>query len=211
MTSTSTWSERLWGIDWDATLPWKTESGAQCIRVPFEQALPFVKDNYDLIFASANRGFLSEEFTEAKAAFYQEADTFMFVHDAKDVGIAIAHPSDWNTYYLRTMAILPSYKSRHLATEWTVRVLDLLNRQGVSRFETETAPSNHTVIHGLNKLGLMMTGTTTTERWGTLLRYTKFMDSNADAFYVRRYCMGGWNDRLRPHHQDGSSQERRIS
>jgi RimJ/RimL family protein N-acetyltransferase len=214
MTEASTWSERLWGIDWTSTLPWTSDSGVVCDRVSLERALPFIRHHYDRIFASANQEFFPESLTEAKIAFYREADIFLFTSEGIDIGIIVAHPTDWNTYYVRTMGVLPEHKSRHVATEWVARTLDLLKNHGVMRFETETAPSNHTVIHILNKYGMMMTGTLTTERWGTLLRYTKLMDEAADAFFVKRYCMGGWDDSQHSRVQPRSrprNQERRVA
>jgi ribosomal protein S18 acetylase RimI-like enzyme len=194
MSEVPSWSERLWGIDWSDHFPIRYESGAVCEKVSLERALPFIRDNYDRIFASAQRAFFGESMSEAKERFYKDSDIFLFSADDVDAGVVVAHPTDWSTYYLRTLAVLPRFQDRHLATAWVSAVAEMLRAHGVVRFEMETAPANHRVIHGLNKLGMMVTGSSHSERWGTLLRFTKILVPQAEADFVRRYCLGGWEN-----------------
>jgi ribosomal protein S18 acetylase RimI-like enzyme len=194
MSEVPSWSERLWGIDWGDHFPIRYESGVVCEKVSLERALPFIRDNYDRIFASAQRAFYPDPISEAKLRFYRETDIFLFTEDGAEMAVVIAHPTDWSTYYLRTFGILPEYQNRHFGTQWVLEITRVLGQHGVSRFESETAPANHAVIHILNKLGMMVTGSRQTECWGTLVRLTKIIDRAAEGDFVRRYCMGGWDD-----------------
>jgi RimJ/RimL family protein N-acetyltransferase len=206
----STLSERIWDIEWSSILPWTFESGVICERVPIDRVLPFAKEHYEKIFASATSSFFQEEQGDSKLRFYREADVFLYREGTTDIGFAISHPTDWSSYYLRMMAVLPEHQDRHVGTEWTVAVMRVLKKHGVGRFEIETAPANHRVIHGLNKLGFMVTSTTQSERWGVMLRYTKFLDERAETDFVHRYCMGGWDDTRRSPAQP-KPKERRAS
>jgi RimJ/RimL family protein N-acetyltransferase len=206
----SSLSERVWNIDWSSILPWTFESGVICERVPIDRVLPFAKDHYERIFASATNDFFQEGQSDAKLRFYRETDVFLYRDGSTDIGFAISHPTDWSAYYLRMMAVLPEHQDRHVGTEWTVAVMSVLKKHGVGRFEIETAPANHRVIHGLNKLGFMVTSTTQSERWGVMLRYTKFLDELAEECFVHRYCMGGRDDARRSINQK-EQKERRAS
>jgi GNAT superfamily N-acetyltransferase len=195
MSEVPSWSERLWGIDWGDHFPIRYESGVVCEKVSLERALPFIRDNYDRIFASAQRAFYPDPISEAKLRFYRETDIFLFTENGTELGVVIAHPTDWNTYYVRTFAVLPEHQSRNVAHEWVARTLQVLQTHGVLRFETDTAPANRAVIKILSNFGLFVTGTLATERWGVVLRYTKLMDKSAEDDFVRRFCMGGWDGR----------------
>ncbi|MFW6086439.1 MAG: GNAT family N-acetyltransferase, partial [Myxococcota bacterium] len=87
-------------------------------------------------------------------------------------------------------AVLPDYWDRRAASDWIERTSDVLAHRGIHRLETETAPANHRVVHLLNRLGFVITATTQSERWGVLLRFTRFLDQEPAQLFADRYCMG---------------------
>ena len=44
-----------------------------------------------------------------------------------------------------------------------------------------------------------VTGSCSSERWGQLLRYTKFLSDDAQAVFVRQYTAMTFSNRLEPH------------
>src|SRR5262245_10721779 len=105
--SSETLSRRLWDIDWAERLPWTLADGSSVERGSFEDALPFMAENYAGIFGDEPERFLVEGMTDAKRRFWREMDVFVLRCDGVTAGICAGHPSDWSTYYVRTFALLP--------------------------------------------------------------------------------------------------------
>ena len=112
-------SQKLWDLDWAQLLPWSFEEVTVEVGT-FDEALPFVAEHYARIFGTdelAGR-FLVEAMTPAKRRFGAEMDVFLFRAEGRTVGIFMSHPSDWSTYYMRTAALLPEYRGRHLVSRF---------------------------------------------------------------------------------------------
>jgi len=178
-------SERLWGIDWRVLLPWTFDD----VRVEysrFADVEPFIADLYPKTF-NVERQWLSEGTTEAKRRFGEEMDVFTFCADEKIVGVVAGHPTDWSTYYWRTAAILPEYRQRQLLTRLTERVGGPLRDVGVARMEVDTSPANRPMVRLFCSHGFIVTSTISSERWGINLRFTKFLDEEAERIYVAQF------------------------
>jgi hypothetical protein len=102
-------------------------------------------------------------------------------------GVWIGHPSDWSTFYARSMALLPEFRGRGFFLDFFTRVAATLKGAGVERIESETAPTNVAVNLGFVRLGWVVTGTVNTDRWGTMLRYTKFLSPEAERCFQRQF------------------------
>lgn len=178
-------SERYWNIRWPE---WR-HGGITAELVAIDAVTPFISQHYAAMFPSEPNRFFTEQLTETKLRYLAEADCFLFRADGRQVGVCIAHPTDWATYYIRTMAILPEYRGRSFTAEFLHHLWGILPTVGVTRFEAETAPTNIPVNRLLTGLGLAITGTTTTERWGTLVRYTKFLDAEAEQCFRRQFVI----------------------
>jgi hypothetical protein len=181
-------SQRLWNLDWRSVLPWHFDDG----RAEFasaEEALPFIRDHYAAIFGQKDLEgrFLPSPTTEAKRRFFAEMDYFILRVGERDAGIVLGHPSDWTTYYVRSAALLPAYRDRHLLTQFSERLYEPLRASGVERIEAECSPANVPMARLLTGQGYMVTGSVTSERWGVVLRYTKFLSEDAIAAFMRQY------------------------
>lgn len=143
--------------------------------------------HYPSIFASEPDRFLAEAMTEAKRRFLAEADVFLFRKAGADVGICIAHPSDWSTYYVRSMALLPEIRDHGLAQQWSDFLSTHLRAAGVQRMEAETAPTNVPMQRLFLGTGWVPTGSVNSERWGVMLRYTLFLQQDAQRAFERQF------------------------
>jgi RimJ/RimL family protein N-acetyltransferase len=186
-------SEEFWGVDWETALPrLLTSDGIELRCSDIERALPFIGNHYATIFEEqpgASR-FLAEPFDGAKLRYYRRADVFEVADGNETVGLVIGEPSDWSSYYLRTMGLLPEYHGRQLASSILTYMFDVLGRVGVRRFELDTSPSNMATIQVLTRLRFNITGQFTSERWGALLRFTKFLDDRAEEVFLDSFCTG---------------------
>jgi ribosomal protein S18 acetylase RimI-like enzyme len=186
-------SRFLWGIDWAEWLPRDlTDDGIELQESDIDSALPFIEAHYAEIFEQeAERGrFFHEPFDGAKRRYYKTADVFEIKQSGCTVGLLIGAPTDWSTYYVRTIGVLRAYQGRQLPRLILPFLFDRLAEAGVRRFEAETSPSNLASVLNLTRLRFNLTGTVLTERWGALLRFTKFVDSNAEGVFLDKFCAG---------------------
>ncbi len=200
-------SLRLWDLDWGTLLPWAFEDVA-VESATFDDAFPFIRDNYGRIFGKeADQGrFLGSPMTEAKRRFCGEADVFLFRDAGKIVGVFMGHPSDWSTYYMRTAALLPEYAGRKLVSRFMDRICEPLRAAGVERLEGDVSPTNTPMMKLHLGQGFLVTSMVNSERWGTYVRFTRHLSGEADAVYRRQFCST-------PPFRDGqpTTQERRTS
>jgi hypothetical protein len=184
----TTLSSRYWNLDWSDVLPWRigdvtVESGT------FADAVSFTNEHYARIFQSAESSFLSQPMTDAKRRFSEEMDVLLFRAGPKVVGLLLGHPSDWSTYYMRSVALLPDYRGRAILTKVMERTYGPLERAGVERIEGECAPSNVPMMRMLVGQGFVLTSTATSERWGLVARFTKFLSGESQRVFSRQFCV----------------------
>ncbi len=186
------WSERLWDLRWEDHLPWQLDGGIRVQAGSLADATPFIRDHYADIFELGAQGgrFLSEPMTPAKERFVRESDVFLFRDGERLIGILMCNPSDWSTYYMRSAAFLPEYQSRGLLGSCVERTFDVLRDAGCARVEVEAAPSNFASIRLLTRLGFNVTSMTNSERFGTIIRFTKFLLEDAETVFLDQFCSG---------------------
>jgi len=187
-------SERLWSIPWGKLLPAPlTAAGVSLRRVSYEEAGAFAAEHFERIFdeESSSSAFRFQESGAARSHYYRLfGDVFAFSHEGRIVGIAACNPTDWASYYIRNVSLLPEYEGRNLSNAFLKLLITRLPSYGVERLELETSPANLTVIQIVTRHGFNLTGQSSTERWGNLLRFTKFLDGRAEAAFLDQFCSG---------------------
>jgi hypothetical protein len=191
----ATLSQRLWDLDWTTILPWQLDDDVTIHPGRFDEASEFARAHYPRIFGTGDGRFIVEPTTPAKKRFGAEMDIFLFhsrsiAREHGDDGIFgffCGHPSDWSTYYLRSMAFLPECRRKHYGSAFFSRICEALGHAGIARIEGDTAPTNIAVGRILSKLGFIVTSTVCSERWGMLLRFTKFLESDLGASFTRQF------------------------
>ena len=197
-------SARWLDLDWRRHLPWRI-GHVDVVHGTADHALAFIGAHYGALFDTAadEDRWLREPMTAAKRRFLDDADVFVFRDGDRTVGIQIAQPTDWSTYYLRSTALLPAYQAHDLATDLCLRMMAPLRDAGVTRLECETAPTNTACMRAVIRLGFVPTATHNTDRWGTLVRFTRYLDDSADEIFRAQYCAGTW-PRCRPPESPGA-------
>jgi len=182
-------SRHLWGLDWAAILPWEfdgitVESGSFS-----KDAAPFIETHYAAIFGSSEESrFFAEPFAGAKTKFFEASDAFIFRDNGKTIGIYTANPQDWSTYYTRTAALLPEYRSRHLVSRFMEKIYEPLQKAGVNRVEGHVSPTNAPMVKLHMNLGYVATSMLNTDRWGTIILFTKYLNRESESVFERQYC-----------------------
>lgn len=189
-------SRTLFGIDWAAHLPLELDGGVKLELASVDQVLEFVAAHYAGIFGigAADRRFFIEEQTPAKTRFLEMSDRFVFREDGRAIGVLVGNPLDWSTYYWRTVAFLPTCQGRGLLAAALARTDAVMRDAGVTRIEGDTAPNNQRQLRLLLRLGYCVTATINSERWGTVLRLTKYLRADAEEHFTTQFC----RDSFRP-------------
>jgi hypothetical protein len=169
-------------------MPWAFEE-IIVEKVAFESALPFMQEHYPTIFdsASGETRFLASPMTEAKRRFCDESDVFVFRTAERIVGLFVANPADWSSYYMRSVAVLPEFRERKLLTRFMERSYAPLREAGVERIEGECSPANAPMMRMLVGQGFLVTSTANSERWGATVRFTKFLNEEAETVFLRQF------------------------
>jgi hypothetical protein len=205
-------SKRFWDLDWSRLLPWHFGDVAlECGT--FEDVLPFIRDNYARIFGreGAEARFLADPMTVAKRRFGEEMDIFLFRTAGRIVGVLMSHPTDWTSYYMRSVAILPEYREQRLLTRFMERSYEPLRTAGVERIEGECSPTNLPMMRMLVGQGFLVTSTANSERWGATVRVTKFLREEAESVFARQFCAMQTKGSRAPGAELTLSLERRMS
>lgn len=185
-----TFSRRLWELDWSRHLPWVLDEGVRVEEGSVDEILTFMRCHYGSIFAvdPEDQRFLPDAFTEAKRRFLSASDRLAFRDGDQIVGVLVGNPIDWSTYYWRTVAFLPEHQGRGLLAAALERTDRVLRSVGVERIEGDAAPTNYRQIRLLLRLGYCVTGSSNSERWGAMLRLTRFLNEEGERVFTTRYC-----------------------
>lgn len=189
-----TLTQRLWQLDWREHTPCRLDGDVRLEVASMETLLAFVRAQYADIFTmdAKDDRFLPDPMTPAKLRFLEASDRFVFLDGHRAAGVLVGQPVDWSTYYWRTVAFLPEYQGRGLLAAALERTDAVMREVGVERVEGEAAPTNYRQVRLLHRLGYCVTGSTNSERFGALLRLTKFLAPRGQETFTSRFCQGSY-------------------
>ncbi|HEX5035317.1 MAG TPA: GNAT family N-acetyltransferase, partial [bacterium] len=181
------------GFDWEDYLPHRIDDHEQIELSSFEETFKFHRENYAKVFELEGQAmpFLEDAFTPAKQAYYRQvADFLVFRRDSKIIAAYAGSLGDWSSYYHRNFYVLPEFQSQGRATKVQNFVHRVLGPLGVDRAEADVSPSNLAQINMVNRAGFNAVGMYSSERWGTLIRFCKFLNPKNQKAFLDRYCYG---------------------
>ncbi len=214
--SAGSFSQIIYGIQWSNHFPIRLEGGVEVDVASVEEATAFTAAHYACIFGSdpEDRRFFSDPSSPARARFLAGSDRFLFREGGQAIGLLVGNPVDWSTYYWRSVAFLPEHQGRGLLAAALAHTDRVMREAGVVRVEGEAAPINYKQVRLLLRLGYCVTGSSNSDRWGTMLRLTKYLDASAQERFVTQFCRdtslvscstdrrpteGGSHEEVRPH------------
>lgn len=186
----------LLGIDWQASLPMSfvKEDGLEFVlkSCSYAQGKNFLEENADRLFDAntVNHNFLMLYPSQTKETYYQQmVDHFAFIHQGEMVGYAAINMLDWSTYYLRYINVLPEYRGHKLVIDFVNYAMVELKRAGVERVEAQISANNASQISKHVRMGFVATGSSQSERWGSMIQLTKYLSEKHEAVFKRQFCL----------------------
>lgn len=185
-----THSAELWGFSLCDELPKRlTSDGVEAVASTYECIRDFVVEHYAMFSEEGLGSTPNPSAQKSKQAYLsRECDLIGLRHAEKLVGIMVGAPEDWSSYYVRVFALVPEYQRAGLTRRFVRECLfEPLTRNGVERVVADTNPSNIAMTRLFTELGFFVTGNQLTDRWGPLIRYTKFLDPACEQLFRRRF------------------------
>ena len=184
-------TEFVLDFNWDTLMPLSLSQSPQvmCQKTTVEEAFRFIEKNYLKMHESQNAPNATDSL-ENKFRFYQNmGDFFIMTKERSEaVGLMVAHLSDWSTYYIRYTGLLPSFQKKGLFQTLIHSLIQKLGSKSIDRIEYDISPDHQQQIYLANKMNFIYSGTLLTERWGTLLRYTYYINKHKKVDYINQFC-----------------------
>lgn len=198
-------SETFWKLDLSRHLPLVlTRDGVEATLGCLDRIREFLRREYPTLTEEGLGTQLTTSLAQTKSWYLGNAcDLIELRHDGETVGAIIGAPDDWSSYYVRIFAVAPAYHRPSLTRRFGREcLLELLAAHGVQRVVAETSPANLPMSRVLSELQFHVTGHQLSERYGPLVRYTKFLDPASEAAFTTRFA-GSAPPRVRPRKPKG--------
>lgn len=182
-------SEILYGIDWGERLP--VQFGDYDLRKGSAKSLfEFTEQNQSVVVGEETFPSYKESI-ERKIKYYEFcSDVFDFYLGDEIIGVVVGNPYDWCSYYLRYILIKKEHQGHNLQNQWVRFMVEQLSRYNVERIEVDFSPAHTAQLLHYQRMGFYFVGSTLSERWGSILRYVKFINPQRRDKYLDQFCHG---------------------
>jgi hypothetical protein len=181
---------RLWSFDLCEGLPYEVGQGVVAQRADLNSVREFLSAEYPSLTEEALASAVQVGINSAKRRYLETAcDLIELRHAGQTVGVMVGAPEDWGSYYIRIFAVKRSYQRPRLIRRFCRDYLFArLRAHDVQRVVADTSPANVATSRMLSELQFYVTGQQLSDRWGPLVRYTKFLDSACEEAFIKRFA-----------------------
>jgi hypothetical protein len=191
-----THTQRMWGFSLADTLPRVlTRDGITAVAGEFARMGRFLASEFGMFHEEALRSdAVAQDYIvcNRKSEYLRDAcDLIELRHADNTIGVLMGAPEDWSTYYVRIFALHRSFQ-RPAMTRLFIRdcLFDPLAEHGVERISADTSPANIAMSRLFTELHFHVTGSQLSDRWGPLVRYTRFLSPACEAEFRRKFGGG---------------------
>lgn len=185
--NSGTATEKILGFEWNDFFPIQVSDEISITTATYGEVGRFAK-KYPLQHPGDSR-FLAENCLARDRFYLIFADFFKFSLEGQLAGVLVGTLADWSTYYIRYVQISPELRGEGLYQNLVQRLIQILGNHGVNRIEVDVSPTNLVHVHVLNKLGFNAVGLSATDRWGMLVKYSKFINSESQNVFTNQFCL----------------------
>ncbi len=189
--TTTSLSTKLWGLELCRDLPRVLSSdGIEATRGDLTRVRSFLAEEFPLFGEEALGAQPSASIRDAKRWYLHAAcDAIELRHGGHTIGVFIGAPEDWSSYYIRTFAVVQAYQRPALIRRFGREcVFGPLAEHHVERVVADTSPANLAMSRCFTELHFHVTGHQLGDRWGPLVRYTRFLDPACEAAFLKRFA-----------------------
>ena len=188
-------SSQLWGIDWVkelAELPSITAASGISYRIEygtFAEIETYLQKHFS---TELSQMFNYPENTQVKAykrKFYSEMSDCFIARETNGemISFLIGNLQDWSSYYSRFAMTLPSKKGSKAYANISSAVFEILKKHSVQRVLSEISPANKSRILYHSQDSFYLTGNTQSDRWGTMLNATAYLDPDCESIFLSKF------------------------
>jgi ribosomal protein S18 acetylase RimI-like enzyme len=189
-------AEVLWQVEWENFNGTEIVPGIRADVVGFEEFVTFLGEAYSRVNHNPQDSFavsaiIGDKVAHNRRVYYELSGDFFLLRSADaTVGWFAATIADWSTYYLRSSGIIPEFQKQGIYKNFIASLLKFLSAYPVERVTAEVSPANLPVIKTLTTNGFNITGVDNTDRWGALVRLTKYLHTSGQETFLRHFCSG---------------------
>jgi hypothetical protein len=185
-----TLSNKLWGLDMTNGLPCVLSSdGVEAVAGEFGRVVAFIAEQFESL--TEDTAAQPHESTKAAKQWFlgSASDLIELRHAGRTVGVLVGAPEDWGSYYVRMFAVSPAFQRPGMIRQFARKCLfGPLRAHHVERVVADTSPSNLAMTRLFSELRFHVTGHQLSDRWGALVRYTKFLDPACERSFCARFA-----------------------
>lgn len=181
---------RVLGFDLCEGLPYEVGHGVVAQRADLSSVRAFLSTEYPSLTEDPVASVLQVGVDSAKRKYLETAcDLIELRHAGQTVGVMVGAPEDWASYYIRIFAVKRSYQRPRLIRRFCCDYLFArLLAHDVQRVVADTSPANVATSRMLSELQFYVTGQQLSDRWGPLVRYTKYLDRACEQAFLKRFA-----------------------
>jgi RimJ/RimL family protein N-acetyltransferase len=186
-------SRKVWGLDFTQGLPCVlSNDGIEATAGELDRVLAFMAEQFPSLTEEVGaKSVKPHESTAAAKQWYlsSASDLIELRHEGQTVGVLVGAPEDWGSYYVRIFAMSPAYQRPGLIRRFARQCLfGPLRAHHVERVVADTSPANLAMTRLFSELRFHVTGHQLSDRWGPLVRYTKFLDPACESAFCARFA-----------------------
>jgi hypothetical protein len=189
----TTQSQRMWGFSLADLLPQALSSdGIVAVAGDFGRISRFLAAEFGMFTEEAQGSTPDRTVTDRKAEYLRAAcDLVELRHNGVTIGSLIGAPEDWSSYYVRIFALRRDFQRPAMTRRFIKDCLFTpLGEHGVERICADTSPCNVAMSRLLTELHFHVTGSHLSDRWGPMVRYTRFLSPACEAEFRRKFGGG---------------------
>jgi hypothetical protein len=184
-------SSTLWGLDFSRDLPRVlSHDGIEVTPGDLTRVRTFLAEEFPSFAEESLGAAPCETIVDAKRWYLRSAcDVIELRHEGNTIGVFVGAPEDWSSYYVRTFAVVQLYQRPALIRRFVREcVFEPLALHHVERLVADTSPANLAMSRCFTELHFHVTGHQLSDRWGPLVRYTRFLDPACEAAFLKRFA-----------------------
>lgn len=176
--------------------PLKISKSVTCYSVSHDEFFEFVKKEYPKVFKKSptpifnyKKGSKTQKDIDSTWEEYQKvhAEYFIFKDGNKKIGWFAGYLEDFETFYLRNVALLPKWQNKGIYSKFQEALIEYVKKLGYQKISCHEKATNLYMLRLQMKFGFFIVGHENHDRWGNLLRLTKFLNKKREKNYIENF------------------------